>query len=243
MRRNAVIKTLTSTAVLAAVALAAPVVQAHVSVSSGPGFADKTQEVTFGVGHGCAGADTLSIRVQIPADVTSIRALRSDLGPARVEKNAAGVVTAVIWSKPAAEIVEGDPNYYRATLRLRVPNKPFTTLYFPTIQTCRTPAGVESTAEWVAVPGNGPDGGAPDAAEPEPAPALVIVPARQPGWNKFTVPAALSDLSAFFADAQIVWVGGSAWSANPSTAELIKSEPNTQTLVTIPAGSTVWARY
>jgi hypothetical protein len=230
----------------ATASLASTAASAHVSVSSGPGFADKTQEITFGVGHGCAGADTLSIRVLIPAEVTSLRALRSDLGPPRIEKNAAGAVTAVVWSKPTAEIVEGDPNYYRAALRLRVPNKPFTKLQFPSIQTCRTPAGVESIAEWTGAPPTmSPDAGAGDAGAPavEAAPELVILPARQPGWNKFTAPAAITDLVTYFSDAQIVWVGGAAFSPNATTSDLIKTEPNTQPLTSIPAGAIVWVKY
>ena len=228
---------------VAGLSLVAATARAHVSIA-GPGFADKSQEVTFGVGHGCAGADTLGVRIQIPADVTSLRALNSDLGRARVEKNAAGLVTAVVWSKPTTEIVEGDPNYYKVALRFRVPNKPFTKLYFPTIQTCRTPAGVETTTEWVGVmPHAEADAGAPDAAAPEPAPDLLILPARLPGWNKYTVPAELTDLATYFSDAQIVWLGTAAFSANPNTAALIKTEPNTQTLTVVPAGATVWVKY
>jgi uncharacterized protein YcnI len=239
-----VIKRIAISAALATTTLAAPAAMAHISINSGPGFADKTQEVIFGVGHGCASTDTLSVRVQIPAAVTTVRALNSDLGRARVEKNTAGVVTAVIWSKPPTEIVEGDPNYYKLALRLRVPNEPFTTLYFPTIQTCRSTAGVETMTEWVGTgAGSGHDAGAVDAAEPEPAPALLIVPARQPGWNKLTVPAALSSPATYFADAQIVWLGTAAYSSNTNVADLIKTEPGTQTLTSIPAGSTVWVKY
>ena len=173
--------------------------QAHVSVASGPGFADKSQVVTFGVGHGCAGADTLSVRVQIPADVTSVRALNSDLGPAKVEKNAAGLVTAVVWSKPISEIVEGDPNYYSLALRFRVPNKPFTTVLFPRRPDlphpgrCRDDGRVDGRP-----PRRGPERktrAVPDAAAPEPAPALLIVPARVPGWNKYTEQARRSRIS------------------------------------------------
>lgn len=47
------------------------VARAHVSVVSGPGFANTTQEIVFGVGHGCAGADTTRVRVEIPAGVLS----------------------------------------------------------------------------------------------------------------------------------------------------------------------------
>ncbi|HEY3499119.1 MAG TPA: DUF1775 domain-containing protein, partial [Polyangiaceae bacterium] len=74
-------------------------VSAHVSINSGPGFADASQVVTFGVGHGCEGSDTLRIRVEIPSQVVSVRGLNSDLGPARVELDDAELVTAVSWEK------------------------------------------------------------------------------------------------------------------------------------------------
>ncbi len=247
MTKLLVRRSLVSSAALAGVCWMAAPAAAHISVASGPGFADTTQEVSFGVGHGCAGADTLSVRVVIPADVTSVRAVPSNLGPAKVEKDAAGLVTAVTWSKAAADIVDGDPNYYKLTLRMKVPNKPFTTLLFPTIQTCRTPAGVESKAEWVGGTALAPtvDAGAPDAGEegPEPAPALAIVPARKPGWNKYTAAAAVSDLATYFGDAQIVWAGTAAFSPNPTTAAQITTEPSTQPLTSIPAGATVWVKY
>jgi uncharacterized protein YcnI len=216
---------------------------AHVSLASGPGFADATQEITFGVGHGCAGADTLSVRVEIPAAITSVRAVHSTLGPAKVEKDAAGLVKAVTWSKPAADLQDGDPNYYKLTLRLKVPNQPFTTLAFPATQTCRTTAGVETVVAWVGGSAAAPDASAPDAGAPEPAPTLVILPARQPGWNKYQVAADVTDLAGYFGDAQIVWVGTAAFSPNGETAALIKTEPNTTALTTIPVGSTVWVRY
>ena len=76
---------------------------AHVSISSGPAAANKSQKIVFSVGHGCEGADTLSIRVEIPAAVTSVRALRSDFGKPSVEKDGTGAVTAVTWQKPDAD--------------------------------------------------------------------------------------------------------------------------------------------
>ena len=44
-----------------AVTLSSTFAAGHVSVASGPAFANTTQEVTFGVGHGCEGADTSSV--------------------------------------------------------------------------------------------------------------------------------------------------------------------------------------
>src|SRR4051812_10028731 len=85
--------------IIVAVALAAPFLaargaHAHVSITSGPAAANTTQEIIFGVGHGCAGADTSRVRVELPAGVTSVRPETSDFGKTSVEKDATGAVTA-----------------------------------------------------------------------------------------------------------------------------------------------------
>ncbi len=77
-------------AILAATALAASPAAAHIAVSSGPAPANATSKIVFGVGHGCAGADTLSVTIEIPAGVTSVRAVRSDFGKPALQKNGAG---------------------------------------------------------------------------------------------------------------------------------------------------------
>ncbi|MCY1078143.1 YcnI family copper-binding membrane protein [Archangium lansingense] len=215
--------------------LAPEIASAHISVASGPGFANTTQEIAFGVGHGCAGADTYTVRIEIPAGVTSVRPVRSDFGKVSVEKNAAGDVTAVVWQKADQELLEGDISYYKLTVRLKVPNKPFTTLYFPTHQTCKASDGTLSTTDWVGTPTSG--------AGVEPAPELNIVPARKAGWNKFTVPSALSDLGVFFGDAQIVWRGTAAYSANPATTELVNATSGVSTLTELQANDEIWVKY
>src|SRR5262245_22581752 len=115
---------------------------AHVSISSGPAAANKSQKVTFSVGHGCEGADTLSIRVEIPAGVTSVRALRSDFGKPSVEKDGAGAITAVSWQKADADLQTEDIGYYELTIRARMPDAPFSRLVFNVDQVCRDAAGV-----------------------------------------------------------------------------------------------------
>lgn len=212
------------------------VASAHIGVPSGPGFANTTQEIVFGVGHGCAGADTYSVKMMIPAGVTSVRPVRSDFGKVSVEKNAAGDVTAVIWQKADQDLLDADISYYKLSVRMKLPNQPFTTLYFPTYQTCKASDGTSSTTEWVGTPTN---------SAPEPAPELRVLPARKPGWNKFTVPAAIStaDLSAYFGDAQIVWKGAAAFSANASTVELVKGTSGVTELTELQANDEIWVRY
>jgi uncharacterized protein YcnI len=225
---------------IAAVAAAPAVAHAHVSITSGPGFANTTQEVTFGVGHGCAGADTYKVRVEIPADVLSVRALRSDFGKPTVEKDAAGTITAVSWQKPDADALESDLAYYKLVIRLKVPDKPFTTYYFKTQQTCRAADGTLTTVAWAMLPTDPVlDGGAVD----EPAPALVVMPPRRPGWNKYVVPSAVSDLASVFADAQILWKGTAAYSASPTTKDLIAATPGVTALTSLAANDEVWVKY
>jgi periplasmic copper chaperone A len=212
---------------------------AHIGLTS-PGFANTTQELTFTVGHGCAGLDTQTVRIEIPAGVTSVRPLSSDFGRVSVEKDAAGNVTAVTYQRdPTNVVLDADPNYYKFTLRLRLPNKPFTRLYFPTRQTCLAGDGGAPFTDWTNT-----SGVAPDAGEPEPAPGLVLVPARKPGWNKFTVPATgIDDLAAYFGDALIVWKGDAAFSTNPVTVEQIANTANVTPLTSVAAGDELWVRY
>ena len=98
---------------------------AHVALSSGPAAANKSQKITFGVGHGCeiAGVetDTFRIRIDIPEGVTSVRALRSEFGKPRLIKEAGtGKLLAVEWQKPVADLQPEDFGYYEITLNSAV---------------------------------------------------------------------------------------------------------------------------
>lgn len=208
---------------------------AHISIPSGPGFADKNQEITFAVGHGCEGADTVAVRIELPPAIVSARAEYSGFGIATVETDAAGLVTAVQWQKPAEDFLSTDSHYYTFTIRMKVPNAPFTTLHFPVHQTCASADGTMTTVDWV--------GTDPDDPEIEPAPVLTILPPRMPGWNAYTVPANIEDLSAFFGDALIVWRDTAAWSANPNTVEMIANTQGVTALESLSAGDSVWVRY
>jgi periplasmic copper chaperone A len=208
---------------------------AHVSIASGPAFANTTQEVAFGVGHGCQGSDTYRVQIEIPDGVTSVRPQTSDFGQVDVETNAAGTVVAVTWTKDSA-VLDGDTQYYKLLLRLKAPNQPFTTLYLPAHQTCRAADGSETTTDWVGMD-------EPEGSTVEPAPALRILPARFPGWNKYTLDTALADLKSFFSDAEIVWAGNQAYSINPSTTELIAGTSGVSALTSLSAGDEVWVKY
>ena len=221
---------------VALVGLAPTRAQAHVSIASGAAFANVSQEVTFGVGHGCEGADTLSVQVEIPAGASAVRPETSDFGQADVETDAGGSVVAVTWTKSEASLLAADTQYYKLTLRLKAPDQPFTTLYFPAHQTCRAADGTTTVVDWVGI-----DEAA--GSEVEPAPTLRVVPARFPGWNKFTLTQPVDDLKSFFSDAQIVWQGSAAYSVNPTTVELIASTKGVTALSALASGAEIWVKY
>jgi uncharacterized protein YcnI len=230
-------RSLSIAAVLATVTIALPAA-AHVSVQSGNGIANQSGLVTFGVGHGCTGADTYAVTIDIPAGVTSVRPMFSDFGNTSVTLDANNVVTSVTWQKPLTNetALAADTNYYQLLLRLKPPNTPFTTLYFPAHQTCRAANGTLSTVEWTALPGQ----------MGEPAPALNLVPAHLPGWNKVTMPFHVGDelLPIFFGDALIVWRGTDAFSVNPNTVTLIESTPGVNPISGgVHPDDEVWIRY
>jgi periplasmic copper chaperone A len=223
--------------------LAIPVfAHAHVGVVSGPATANTNTEVAFGVGHGCDGADTYRIRVEMPAGVSSILPLTSDFGKITIEKDAAGLITAVTWQKPEADLLPADSEYYKLIIRMRTPNQPFTTIYFPVIQTCKKTDGTLLESRWVGKPGDPP---LPDGGTEEPAGALLLMPAQLPGWNKYTVPVAIpnTSLAGWFGKAIIVWKGNAAFSANPATTELIKNTAGVTALDSLAANDEIWVRY
>lgn len=225
-------------AALSALAFVGPA-HSHVGIQ-GPGFAGSNQELTFTVGHGCDGLDTRSVRIEIPSSITSVLAISSNLGKVTLERNEADLVTAVTWEQPLADMRERDEVYYKLTLRLRIPNAPFTTLVFPTTQTCSSPDGTETaTALWTSTE----EGHGHDDEEVGPAPVLTVLPARVGGWNKYTVPNAVSDLAPLFGDARIVWKGTAAYSKNALVAAQIAATPGVTVLAELAAGDEIWVLY
>lgn len=218
------------------VAASAAVARAHVSIASGPAQANKSQKITLGVGHGCDGADTIKVRVEIPAGISSVRALYSDFGKPTIEGTAAAV-TAIVWTKDPADLLAEDYGYYELTFRARVADVPFTGIMFKVLQTCRSTAGVETTVAWDQPAGS---------TSGEPGPVLNVVPSRITGWNKVTLTTAVAAASfgTFFGDAQIVWKGNSAYSANAALAPLITGTPGVTAMTTdLAAGDVIWVKY
>lgn len=215
---------------------------AHVEISSGPAAANKSQLITFAVGHGCTDAaskklDTVKIRVEIPAGVTSVRPMFSDFGKPTVIKSGT-TITHVEWTKAPGDLLDGDDAYYLISLRAKVPDAAFSRIQLNVEQTCED----STTHQQMVVSWSAPEG----STTGQPAPILTVVPARSTGWNKLVVPRALTqdEVATYLGDALIVWRGASAYSANPNTAALIAATPGVTPLEGgLAASDEIWVRY
>lgn len=242
MKKQGFFATLLSTSILMC-----NTASAHVTVN-GAGVvptANKTFEATLNVPHGCgddAGNhfDTQRVETTIPTDFVSVLPVDATFGKATVIKNETGAVTKIVWAKTEAEVLPADDHFYKLTFRGKLPDKPFTKIAFPTVQHCIGTNGVALTSEWTATEDGEHDHNAPNAENP--APTLFIYPARSPGWNKYTVNEHVHDLSVF-ADAEIVWAGTAAYSANAITLDLIKADTSVTVLDAIHPGTEIWVKY
>ena len=213
---------------------------AHMGVR-GPAIANTTFVATFTLGHGCpavpemAGvpavpsSDTRTVRIEVPAGVTAVRPMHGGVfGRPTIVRDAAGAVVAVEYTRAAGTEAPSDELYYELSIRMRAPMAAFTTLVFPSVQTC-----VDAREErW----------------EGEDAPTLRVLPPRSLGWNQIVIPAGshtIESIGPYFADAAIVWLDDRAWSSSATTRELIESDPSAEPLTVIESDGTVsvWARY
>jgi periplasmic copper chaperone A len=222
MRRLAAIVT----SLAAVLPAAAGVAQAHMTFVPSPAYANATYVATFQVPHGCTVGedhfDTVQVDVDIPAGFTSVRAVDTVFGQASVATDTGGAVAHVTWEKSTAAEA-GDLLYYQVAVRGRLPNAPFTSIQFPSMQTCSD----GSVLDWA-----------------DESPVLPILPAREIGWNAYTAPVDLdaTAIQTFFADAEIVWHEGAAYSPNPVTRDLIAAD-GVSALTAIPAGGAVQVKY
>jgi uncharacterized protein YcnI len=230
-------RSLSSMLVLAIPAIAS----AHPSFSSIPVAANKSQVITLGLGHGCTDTagkkiDTVKITVNIPAGVTSVRGIRSDFGTPTYTKTGTAI-TAITWTKAPGDLLEADDSYYELKFRVRIPDMPFSKLQWNTVQTCED----STTHAQIVVPWDQPEG----ATTGEPAPILIVGPAHTPGWNKITVPRALTiqEVALYLGDASIVWRGNAAYSSNPNTAAMIASTAGVVALDGVAANDELWVKY
>lgn len=222
------------------------VAAAHIEISSGNANAGKTAKVTFAINHGCKipdandstvehELDTLSIQIDIPAGVDgkTVRAMPSDFGGAPVmTKDADGAITSVKWTRDVSDLQPQDSlGYYEITLKLTVPDAPFTRVPFVVTQTCMD-GSTPIVVAWD------------DTAEP--APRLTVLPQHESGWNKLTLTTAVafSDFKYYFNDAAIVWKGTSAFSKNAVVSMLIGMTAGVTAINSdLAAGDEIWVKY
>jgi uncharacterized protein YcnI len=218
------------------------IASAHIELASGPGFANKSQVITFAVGHGCTDAnqkklDTVKIEVTIPAGVTSARGIRSDFGTPTYTKSGTAV-TKITWTKPVGDIQDGDDSYYTISLRAKLPDAAFTKLQWNVTQTCQEAGNPSNT---IVVPWDQPEG----STTGEPAPIQNLVPVRTTGWNKITMSRALTqdEVATYFGDALIVWRGNAAYSSNVNTVAMIEKTTGVVKLDGVAVNDEVWVKY
>lgn len=198
--------------------------QAHVSFVANNAYAGKSYIATANIPHGCEDLnavkhDTIEVAISIPAGFTGVRPADSAFGPATVETDVNGNVTRLTWTKASAALPV-DTHFIQLSFRGTLPNAPLTTLELETTQTCEG----NTTKTWSGVD----------------VPKLRILPARAPGWNKYTAQSVIDAtmLSSYFSDAEVVWSNNAAYSANPATDGMI-----TNKLTEIPQGAEFWVKY
>ena len=239
-------KTIFKTSLLASSYLLTAAVQAHVGVASGPHYANQTSIVELSIPHGCTdevsgSEDTIRIVAKVPSSITSVAAIDAVFGQATsVSIEGEHSYNEITWVKTAGTERESDTQYYKVSFRGKLPDSDFATVFIPTTQYCTNDSEEEISVSWdVETSGHGHHGG----GEGNPAPSLMVMPTRAPGWNQYTTgeDQHLHDMS-IFKDAEIVWWDDAAYSSNPVTQQLIEAEGKAA-LSEIHNGASFWVKY
>ena len=210
---------------------------AHVSITNKL-YANSYSQIELAVPHGCEGFDTVKVEVTIPDGFTGVRPLNSVFGPATVELDQEDAIFKIVWTTNKTEPYAIDSHAYSLAFRAKTPDAVFSTLYFPTVQTCEDQDGNIFTSEWIGTQGHDHS----DASGVLPSPSALLYPKVTPGWSQFLINEHLHDLS-IFSDAEIVWLDSAAYSANPHTVQLIQEDSEASTLSEIHPGSMIWVKY
>jgi len=164
----------------AAVLLAAAPAVAHVELQDDKAPAGSSYKAVLMVPHGCAGAATVGLRVQIPDGVIAAKPMPKPgwkiaikTGPLNPPVESEGMkitetVKEIDWTGGNLPDSYYDEFAFVATL----PDKPGTTVYFPAIQVC-----AKGETRWIEVPAQG------QSAEDlkRPAPSLTLGPKQAGG--------------------------------------------------------------
>jgi uncharacterized protein YcnI len=135
---------------------------AHVTLEVRQAPADSNYKAVLRVGHGCKDSPTVRLRVRIPEGVTGVKPQPKAGWKLDITRSGENV-SEVAWSGGSLP----DEHYDEFALRVRLPDKPGATLYFPVVQECR-----QGVHRWIELPAAGQS--ADDLKEP--APALRLTP-------------------------------------------------------------------
>ena len=150
---------------------------AHITLAQTEAAAGSTYKGVLQVGHGCEGAPTTSVRIQIPDGVIAVKPmpkqgweLETKIEPydnpvEHFDQTLTEGVREIAWTGGSLPDDRYDEFVFRATL----PDaEPGAVIRFPVVQGCG-----DEVIRWIEVPAEGQD--AHDL--PEPAPAVTITPA------------------------------------------------------------------
>jgi uncharacterized protein YcnI len=143
---------------------------AHVTAHPDTGTAGSSFETEFDVSHGCDGSATVSVSMKIPAEVAFVKPRLKPGWKITIKTRKLDGVPPSSHGRSITETADevtwrGGPlpnaMYDGFSLRMRLPNQPGATLYFPAIQQCQ-----KGIHRWVEIPG--PGQGWTDMREPPP---------------------------------------------------------------------------
>jgi uncharacterized protein YcnI len=140
-------------------AAAAGAAQAHVALTPKAAEAGSYQVLRFGVGHGCEGAATTGLRIEIPEGVASARPQPKPGWTLRIERDAQQRVRAVAWQGELAA-----DQFDEFLIQARLPAAAGA-VAFPAVQSCGA-----TQVRWAEPPG-------PNGEKPRrPPPTLLLTP-------------------------------------------------------------------
>jgi uncharacterized protein YcnI len=143
----------------AAMAAATSTASAHVTAQPEEAVAGSYFQTAFVVSHGCDGKATIAVRLKVPEGATSVKPQMKPGWTVEVKMRKLDAPQPALHGKTISEVVDevswrGGPlpdNLYDTFgLRMKLPDRPGSTLYFPVVQECE--AGVH---RWIEIPAAG----------------------------------------------------------------------------------------
>jgi len=143
----------------AVLGISATAAQAHVTLEAPLAAAHSYYKAVLRTPHGCSGLPTIAVRVQIPEGVTAVKPQPKPGWELEIVTQALTTpVTDGHGNTTTSRVAEIrwtggrllDAHYDEFVMRVRLPNRPGETVYFPTVQECETGAD-----RWIEIPADG----------------------------------------------------------------------------------------